>query len=139
MAYSAILIQPLCYQLVYNVALEAGKMLIGKNHATPEETAAVIDQIVIGCCEHIDVELRQVKILEKLKALIGLIKIEALTDGNGSSPGTVLTLPFFIGLVVGAANFRKVIHILGAELHLSKTGGTVVIKRDMQGTITDVF
>lgn len=53
------------------------QMLIRQNQPPPVQPAAVIDQVIVDCRKHIDIELSQLERYQALAAFICLIKINA--------------------------------------------------------------
>lgn len=45
---------------VYDVILKPGKVLVGKNQPAPVQTAAIIDEAVVDCRKHIDIQISQI-------------------------------------------------------------------------------
>ena len=57
-------------------------MLIGKDHPSAEKPAAIIDQAVVHCTEHIHIQLCKIQSKKLHAPLIGLIKIDAFPFRN---------------------------------------------------------
>ena len=97
-----------------------------------EQTAAVVDQLVVESLEHVDVDFGKVKLQQFDQSLICFIKNPALTRLNDIPLNTMFFLLLFITEVIGCSDLGEVIHIFCTELHFSKTSRMIIIKSDME-------
>ena len=103
---------------------------------TSEQPAAIVDKVIVDGLEHIHVNLRKFKFLQFHQAFIRLVKVDALAARNLVVLGAPFLLRLFVAKVVRFADFGKVVHILGAQLHLGKAAGQIVVENNMQRLVT---
>ena len=111
-------------------------MLERKDLPSPEQAAAVVDQVIVIGFEHIDLDLRQVKLLEHYQALIGIIEDLALALRDNVPLAAVLLLALLITEVISLAYLRIIVHILCPKLHLGKTPCLVIVECYMHRPVT---
>ena len=110
-------------------------MLVRQDLSAAEETAAVVDETVVGGAEHIHVHLGQVQLLEQHAPLVGLVEPDALALGNLMPAGALPLLALLVGHVVGDADLCCIVHLLGTNLYLHIAVGATVKESDVQRLI----
>ena len=111
-------------------------MLIGQDQPAPVQPAAVIDQAVIRCREHIDIYPGQFQVLQLYNTFVCLIKVGAFPYRDLIPSCPFILLAFFISQMVGRPYLCKVIHPLCTQLDFNIAACAIVIKRDMQRLIS---
>ena len=106
------------FSLIDQIVLKSGQMLIRKDEPSPVQTAAVVDKIIVRGREHIHIHFCQIQLLKFPDSLAGFVKIDILPRRDSVSSGTFTFLLFFISQMIGRSDFRNIVHLLGAQLHL---------------------
>ena len=106
-------------------------MLIRQDQTSPVQSAAIVDQVIIDGCEHINIQSGQIKTGQTFSTLICLIKIPVLSFRNGISLTSFLLLLLLISQMIGCADLCHIIHGLRPKLHLHITSGAVIVKCNM--------
>ena len=124
------------FSLIDQIVLKSGQMLIRKDEPSPVQTAAVVDKIVIRGREHIHIHFCQIQLLKFPDSLAGFVKIDILPRRDSVSSGSFTFLLFLISEMIGRSDFRNIVHLLGAQLHLHITFCAFIKKCNMQGPVT---
>ena len=72
------------------------QMLIGQDQASAVETAAIVYEVIIDGGEHVYVEIGEVLGDEAAAALVGFVKIDALTLGDLIAAGALALLALLV-------------------------------------------
>lgn len=72
------------------------QMLIGQDQASAVEAAAIVYEIIVDGGEHVDVEGCEVQIDKASAALVGFVKIDALTFGDLIAAGALALLALLV-------------------------------------------
>ena len=110
-------------------------MLEREDLPAPEQSAAVIDQLVVVRFEHVYIDRGKVQLEELYEPFIGFVEEPALARENDVSFGAADHLPFFVAEMVRVADLGVIVHVFGPELDLGVASREIVVKGYMKRLI----
>ena len=111
-------------------------MLEREDLPSSEQSASVIDQVVVIGLEHIDLYGSKIEFLEPDQTLIGFVKDPALTGLYDIPLAPVLLLALLISKMVCLADLGIVIHILGPQLDFRIASRLLIVKPYMHRAVS---